>query len=49
MLEEVLRRMPDFTVIEEEIEEYPRKGGTLGLAKVPARFTPSEAPQPAMV
>ncbi|QFU89580.1 cytochrome P450 [Amycolatopsis sp. YIM 10] len=49
MLEEVLRRMPDFTVIEEEIEEYPRKGGTLGLAKVPARFTPSDAPQPAMV
>ena len=27
-------------VIEEEVVEYPRKGGTLGFATVPARFTP---------
>jgi cytochrome P450 len=40
ILEELLERLPDFQVIEEEVVEYPRKGGTLGFATVPARFTP---------
>ena len=44
MLEELLQRIPDFTVIEEGVVEYPRKGGTLGFDKLPGRFTPSLEP-----
>jgi len=41
ILEELLQRIPDFEVIDDEVVEYPRKGGTLGFVAVPARFSPS--------
>jgi len=44
MLEELLQRIPDFTVVEQGVVEYPRKGGTLGFDKLPGRFTPSLEP-----
>jgi len=44
IFEELLQRIPDFEIVKDEVVEYPHKGGTLGFAKVPARFTPSGVP-----
>jgi cytochrome P450 len=40
MLDEVLRRMPDLTVIDSEAVRYPTIGTVNGWVKMPATFTP---------
>lgn len=40
MIQCVLRRMPDYELLEDEIVEYPNWGGVGGWAHVPATFTP---------
>jgi cytochrome P450 len=43
MLEEILRRLPDFQIARGELVEYPTKSGVLGYDKVPATFTSAPA------
>jgi cytochrome P450 len=43
MLEEILRRLPDFAIDPARIVEYPTKSGVLGYDKVPASFSPAVA------
>jgi cytochrome P450 len=38
LLEEVLRRLPDYVVREQEIERYP--GLNRGMSRLPVTFTP---------
>jgi hypothetical protein len=40
MLEEVLTRMPDYRVIEEEAVPYPSVAVVNGWIRMPATFTP---------
>jgi cytochrome P450 len=40
MVSEVLKRMPDYELIEEELRPYPSIGGVNGWVSIPARFTP---------
>jgi cytochrome P450 len=40
LMNEVLRRMPDFRVLEDEAEQYGTTGVVNGWVKVPAVFTP---------
>jgi cytochrome P450 len=44
MLAELLRRMPDYEVIEEETVPYETIGTVNGYVEMPARFTPGQAP-----
>jgi cytochrome P450 len=43
MLEEVLLRLPDFKVIEEQIEHYPSVAVVNGWIRMPATFTPGKS------
>ena len=40
MVSEVLKRMPDYELIEEDLRPYPSIGGVNGWVSIPARFTP---------
>ena len=40
MIGEVLRRLPDYTLVEEGLRPYPSIGGVNGWIRIPARFTP---------
>ncbi len=40
MLDEVLRRMPDYRVREDEIQCYPSVGKVNGWIRIPAAFSP---------
>jgi hypothetical protein len=40
MLAEVLKRMPDYRVIEDGIRSYPTISVVNGWINIPARFTP---------
>jgi cytochrome P450 len=42
LLEEILRRMPDYTLIKEQVVEYPTKGGVNGFDTMGVSFTPGE-------
>jgi cytochrome P450 len=42
MLTQVLERMPDYRLIEEELEEYPNCTALGGWSKVPITFTPGK-------
>jgi cytochrome P450 len=42
MVSEVLKRMPDYELIEEELRPYPSIGGVNGWVSIPARFTPGK-------
>ncbi len=42
MISEVLKRMPDYTLIEEGLRPYPSIGGVNGWINIPARFTPGK-------
>lgn len=43
MLQETLRRIPDFVIDEEQVERYPSIGLINGYVNLPATFTPSPA------
>ncbi|MFY1634015.1 cytochrome P450 [Solwaraspora sp. WMMB335] len=43
MLQEVLRRIPDYVIDEDRVERYPSIGVVNGYVNLPATFTPSPA------
>ncbi|MBK0866781.1 MAG: cytochrome P450 [Saccharopolyspora sp.] len=40
LLNEILTRMPDYTVDFDALERYPHQGTNMGFQRIPARFTP---------
>lgn len=40
MIAEVLKRLPDFAVVEDRVEKYTRVSGVNGWIRIPATFTP---------
>lgn len=47
VLEEMVQRMPDFTIDRENTPRYPDVGLMFGYQQMPATFTPATAPVPA--
>jgi hypothetical protein len=40
-LQQVLTRMPDYTIVESQVERYPSVGIACGFIKMPATYSPS--------